>query len=106
MNITEIKELLAGAPTAEQLATLAADERKGVQKLLAAYNKRLEKAAAEKAAQVLKLDYCGVDLLYGEDGPVLCEVNSNAFFEGLEAATGVNVAKLYAEYIVGTMGGR
>ena len=31
MNITEIKELLAGAPTAEQLATLAADERKGVQ---------------------------------------------------------------------------
>ena len=48
MNITEIKELLAGAPTAEQLATLAADERKGVQKLLAAYNKRLEKAAAEK----------------------------------------------------------
>ena len=38
MNITEIKGLLAGAPTAEQLATLAADERKGVQKLLAAYN--------------------------------------------------------------------
>ena len=64
------------------------------------------RAAAEKAAQVLKLDYCGVDLLYGEDGPVLCEVNSNAFFVGLEAATGVNVAKLYAEYIVGTMGGR
>ena len=29
MNITEIKELLAGTPTAEQLATLAADERKG-----------------------------------------------------------------------------
>ena len=28
MNITEIKELLAGTPTAEQLATLAADERK------------------------------------------------------------------------------
>ena len=55
---------------------------------------------------MLNLDYCGVDLLYGEDGPVLCEVNSNAFFEGLEAATGVNVAKLYAEYIVGTMGGR
>ena len=45
MNITEIKELLIGVPTAEQLATLAADERKGVQKLLAAYNKRLEKAA-------------------------------------------------------------
>ena len=58
MNITEIKELLAGAPTAEQLATLAADERKGVQKLLAAYNKRLEKAAAEKErfTAMLKLE--------------------------------------------------
>lgn len=58
MNITEIKELLAGEPTAEQLATLAADERKGVQKLLAAYNKRLEKAAAEKErfTAMLKLE--------------------------------------------------
>ena len=57
MNITEIKELLAGAPTAEQLATLAADERKGVQKLLAAYNKRLEKAAEkERFTAMLKLE--------------------------------------------------
>ena len=58
MNITEIKELLAGTPTAEQLATLAADERKGVQKLLIAYNKRLEKAAAEKErfTAMLKLE--------------------------------------------------
>ena len=57
--------------------------------------------AAELAASVLGLDYCGVDLLYGESGePIVCEVNSNAFFEGLEGATGVNVAKLYAEHIV------
>lgn len=35
--------------------------------------------------------------------PVLCEVNSNAFFEGLEAAAGIDVAKLYAEYIADTM---
>lgn len=58
MNISEIKGLLAGTPTAEQLATLAADERKGVQKLLAAYNKRLEKAAAEKErfTAMLKLE--------------------------------------------------
>mgnify|MGYP004472099547 FL=1 len=73
MNITEIKELLAGAPTAEQLATLAADERKGVQKLLAAYNKRLEKAAAEKErfTAMLKLErklYAeGCELIAGVD---------------------------------------
>ncbi len=55
---------------------------------------------AESAAVALGLDYCGVDLLIGEEGAFVCEVNSNAFFEGLESVTGVNVAKLYANYIV------
>lgn len=55
----------------------------------------------EKVSKLLGLDYCGIDLL--EDGttePVVCEVNSNAFFEGIEKATGVNVAKTYVEYII------
>ena len=56
--------------------------------------------AAEKAAQTLGLDYCGVDLLETDDGPVVCEVNSNAFFEGFESVTGLDVAKSYAEYLV------
>lgn len=56
---------------------------------------------AEKASQILKLDYCGVDLLLGKiDTPVLSEVNSNAFFEGIESTTGVNVAGQYIDYIV------
>ncbi len=56
---------------------------------------------AEKVAKILGLDYCGVDLLYGENGqPILCEVNSNAFFLGMEKTTGINVAKLYAEYMM------
>ncbi len=55
---------------------------------------------AEEAAQALGLDYCGVDLLEGNNGPIVCEVNSNAFFEGLEAVTGIDVARVYAEYIV------
>ena len=55
---------------------------------------------AEKAAKTLGLDYCGVDILQSKEGAIICEVNSNAFFEGLERATGVNVARLYAEYIV------
>ncbi len=58
---------------------------------------------AELAAKTLGLDYCGVDLLESDRGPILCEVNSNAFFEGFEAVTGINVAKAYAEYIVETM---
>ena len=54
---------------------------------------------AQNAAKALGLDYCGVDVLQTADGPVVCEVNSNAFFEGLEGVTGVNIARLYAEYI-------
>ncbi|MBR2341199.1 MAG: RimK family alpha-L-glutamate ligase, partial [Clostridia bacterium] len=40
---------------------------------------------AEKVAKHLGLDYCGVDLLEGGE-PIVCEVNSNAFFEGIESA--------------------
>lgn len=56
---------------------------------------------AERAAKTLSLDYCGVDLLFGNNGePVVCEVNSNAFFAEIEKVTGVNVAGLYAEYVL------
>ncbi len=55
---------------------------------------------AEKAASILGLDYCGVDVLIGPKGePILCEVNSNAFIEGIEKVTGVNVASAYAHHI-------
>lgn len=55
--------------------------------------------AAEQAAKTLGLDYCGVDLLETADGPVICEVNSNAFFEGFEGVTGIDVAAAYAKHI-------
>lgn len=54
-----------------------------------------------KIAALLKLDYCGIDFLFREDGsPVVCEVNSNAFFHAFERATGINVAQKYAEHIL------
>ena len=53
----------------------------------------------EKAANIIGLDYCGVDVLLS-DTPKICEVNSNAMFEAMEAATGVNVARLYAQHII------
>ena len=56
----------------------------------------------EKAARIIGLDYCGIDVLLA-DIPKICEVNSNAMFEAMESATGVNVAKLYAEHIVTTV---
>ena len=59
------------------------------------------KDLAEKIAKELDLDYMGCDLLIGNNGePVLCEVNSNAFFHLAEEVTGVNVAKCYVEHIL------
>jgi RimK family alpha-L-glutamate ligase len=56
---------------------------------------------AEKVAKVLRLDYCGVDLLFeSQTSALVCEVNSNAFFEETERVTGKNIARLYAEYII------
>ncbi len=61
------------------------------------------KTLCEKAADLLGLDYCGIDILYGDGGYLLCEVNSNAFFGGMERVTGINVARLYAEHIIATV---
>ena len=56
---------------------------------------------AEKCASVLGLDYCGVDILEGPNGePIVSEVNSNAFYEGIEKTTGINVAGCYVDYLL------
>lgn len=56
---------------------------------------------AEKCARILGADYCGVDILFGEMGePIVCEVNSNAFFAEFEQCTGINVAETYAKYVL------
>ena len=61
---------------------------------------------AEKVAKLLNLDYMGIDLMYGTSGePILCEVNSNAFFEMAEEITNTNVAKAYVEHIIKTIKG-
>lgn len=59
------------------------------------------KALCVRVAKELELDYCGIDLLFGErEGDfVLCEVNSNAFFGMTERVTGVNIAQAYALHI-------
>ena len=59
---------------------------------------------AEKAATLLGLDYCGIDILEGPSKePILCEVNSNAFLTGIETVTKVNVAGYYAAQIASKM---
>jgi ribosomal protein S6--L-glutamate ligase len=44
------------------------------------------------AAQIMGLRFAGVDMLEGKDGPMVMEVNSSPGLEGIEAATGIDVA--------------
>lgn len=41
-----------------------------------------------------KLDFLGIDLLFGKEKPYFCEINITPGMEGIEHATGVNVARL------------
>ncbi len=54
---------------------------------------------ARNVCKILNLDFGGVDILFGKNGPLLCEVNSNAHFKNIFDCTGVNVAEKIAEYI-------
>lgn len=58
-----------------------------------------ETQLAINAAKVLKLPVCGVDMLQSTRGPLLLEVNSTPGLEGIEEATGRNIAKNIITYI-------
>jgi len=63
-----------------------------------------EAAVAVRAAQVLGLGVAGVDLIRSERGPLVLEVNSSPGLEGIEDATGVDVAARIIAHVV-TSGG-
>src|SRR4026208_1464971 len=51
-----------------------------------------ERSAAVRAARTLGLNVCGVDMLRSKNGPLVLEVNSSPGIEGLEKATGIDLA--------------
>lgn len=63
----------------------------------------LEPAFAETAvhaAQVLGLNIAGVDMIPSKEGPMVLEVNSSPGLEGVETATGVDVAGAMIDFVV------
>ncbi len=58
-----------------------------------------ERATAVRSAAVMGLNVAGVDLLRSKRGPVVMEVNSSPGLEGIETATGKDVASLIIEFI-------
>jgi ribosomal protein S6--L-glutamate ligase len=58
-----------------------------------------EENAALKAAKAMGLGIAGVDLLQSARGPLILEVNSSPGLEGIESATGKNIASLIIKYV-------
>jgi ribosomal protein S6--L-glutamate ligase len=58
-----------------------------------------ERATAIKAAKKLGLAIAGVDLLQSSRGPLVMEVNSSPGLEGIEGATGIDIAGKIIEYV-------
>ena len=60
-------------------------------------DERYLKTAVE-VCECLGADFAGVDLLFGENGPIVCEVNSNAHFTQLSKISGVDIAQRIVDY--------
>jgi ribosomal protein S6--L-glutamate ligase len=59
---------------------------------------RSEKAAALLATKALGLGVAGVDMLQSQRGPLVLEVNSSPGLEGIEKATGLDIAGQIIDY--------
>ncbi|GAB3990212.1 RimK family alpha-L-glutamate ligase [Nocardioides marmoraquaticus] len=55
--------------------------------------------AAVRSAQIMGLRVAGVDMLEGNDGPLVMEVNSSPGLEGIETATNLDVAGAIIDHI-------
>jgi ribosomal protein S6--L-glutamate ligase len=62
---------------------------------------RAEKAAALLATKALGLGVAGVDMLQSQRGPLVLEVNSSPGLEGIEKATGLDIAGQIIDYTAG-----
>lgn len=59
-----------------------------------------ERATAVKAAQTMGLHVAGVDILRANNGPVVMEVNSSPGLEGIENATGIDIAGKIIRFLI------
>ncbi len=58
-----------------------------------------ERSTAVRAAKIMGLNVAGVDLLRSNHGPVVMEVNSSPGLQGIEAATGKDIAGMIIEFV-------
>ena len=58
-----------------------------------------ERSTAVRAASIMGLNVAGVDLLRSNHGPVVMEVNSSPGLEGIERATGKDIASMIIQFV-------
>lgn len=63
-----------------------------------ALSKEMEEAAI-RACDAIGLDFAGVDILFGKNGPIVCEVNSNPHFKSSLECTGVDMSEEIMSYV-------
>lgn len=64
---------------------------------------KAEKETALKAAKSMGLNIAGVDLLQSSRGPLVLEVNSSPGIEGIENATGVDIAGKMIDFVIDSL---
>jgi ribosomal protein S6--L-glutamate ligase len=101
---TDIRALVVGGKVvAAMQRTGAADEfrsnlhRGGSAKVIKITPE--ERSTAVRAAKRMGLNVCGVDMLRSNHGPVIMEVNSSPGLEGIESATGKDIAGQIIDFI-------
>lgn len=101
---SDIRILVVGGKVAAAMKRTGADgdfrsnlHRGGTAKLVKISPE--ERATAVRAAKIMGLNVCGVDILQSDTGPVIMEVNSSPGLEGIEKATDKDVAGQIIEYI-------
>ena len=65
-----------------------------------------ERSTAVRAAGIMGLNMAGVDILRSNHGPVIMEVNSSPGLEGIEKATGKDIAGMVVEFLEKNIGQR
>ncbi|MCB1790060.1 MAG: 30S ribosomal protein S6--L-glutamate ligase [Gammaproteobacteria bacterium] len=58
-----------------------------------------ERSTAVRAASIMGLNVCGVDILRSNHGPVVMEVNSSPGLEGIEAASEKDIASMIIQFV-------
>ena len=101
----DIRALVIGNKVVASMYRIAEDNefRSNIHRGAKGVNAKLSaeyQEVAIKAAKVVGLELAGVDMLESKDGPLVIEVNSSPGFQGLEEATGKNIATAIVKYAI------